>query len=276
MPDLHIYCKNLKNALDISFKLHKKIYYEIRKLNREYVSIYNTTKEFFSENKDFFMKLLEIENKPILINFVPEGIYYWGINVEYTIIDTLGRPREIATFQIDLGNAKRFDISFIGEKGEKHYPPIIHTAIIGTIERYLFTLFDVAAREEKSGKKPELPLWLTPSQVRLIPVSMSYLKYAQELCDRLNNLKVRTDIDDRDETVPKRIRDAEINWIPYIIVIGEKEINKKILPIRMRSSNKQEKMSINDLVEKIHRITEGHPFRPLPFPDKTSLRPIYK
>ena len=101
MPDLHIYLKSVGEAIRIGDKIHRTIYEEIRKLNREYVSLYNTTRSFFEANKDSFMELVKVEKKPILLNFVPEGLYYWVLNVEYNIIDDLDRPREIGTFQID-------------------------------------------------------------------------------------------------------------------------------------------------------------------------------
>src|SRR3989441_12819833 len=131
MPDLHIYLKSVGEAIRIGDKIHRTIYEEIRKLNREYVSLYNTTRSFFEANKDSFMELVKVEKKPILLNFVPEGLYYWVLNVEYNIIDDLDRPREIGTFQIDIGNAKRFGIAYTDEKGEKQFPVIIHTAVIG-------------------------------------------------------------------------------------------------------------------------------------------------
>lgn len=217
-----------------------------------------------------------MKRKPILLNFVPEGIYYWVINVEYTIIDDLGRPREIATFQIDVGNAKRFNISYVDEKGERRYPPIIHTAILGTVERYLFTLFDCAARLEKEKKKPELPIWLSPVQVRIIPVSKGFNEHAQSICTKLNSSNVRSDLDDRDETLSKRIREAEVNWIPYTIVIGGKELTKETVPVRFRQEGTQKEMKLHDLINMVRDKMEGYPFRPLQFPDRVSLKPIYK
>src|SRR2546427_6193025 len=136
MPDLHIYLKSVGEAIKIGDKIHRTIHAEIRKLNREYVSLYNTTRSFFDANKDSFMELVKVEKKPILLNFVPEELYYWVLNVEYNIIDDLDRPREIATFQIDIGNAKRCDIRYANEKGERVYPVIIHTAVLGGLERY--------------------------------------------------------------------------------------------------------------------------------------------
>lgn len=276
MPDLHIYCLNLENAMDVSLRLHEKIYQEVRKLNREYVSIYNTTRRFFEENRKFFEQLLKVEKKPALLNFVPEDVYYWVINVEYTIIDQLNRPREIATFQIDVGNAERFGISYHDKNGEKKYPPIIHTAIIGTVERYLFTLLDCAAAAESKGEKPSLPLWLTPIQVRLIPISPELVDRCLEICREFNENGVRADIDDREETLSKRVREAETAWIPYIIVVGKRELRGNSLPVRIRVEGKTiRNLTVKELTSEIKEKIKGYPYRPLPLPFRVSLRPSY-
>jgi len=201
-------------------KTHRKIYEEIGKLGRDYVSIYNTTKSFYEQNKVFFEELLAVERKPVLLSFVPESIYYWVINVEYTIIDELGRPREIATFQIDIGNAKRFDISYTDTDGRKRHPPVIHTALIGTVERYIFAALDTAVKLEKEGRVPCLPLWLTPVQVRLIPVNSNFIQHANRVMSEIEGANIRVDMDDRSESLAKRVRDAEMNWVPYIVVVG--------------------------------------------------------
>jgi len=276
MPDLHIYCRDLENSKDVSVDTHKVIYEEIAKLNRDYVSVYNTTRSFFEGNKPYFIELAKLESKPILLNFVPEGIYYWVLNIEYHIIDELDRPREIATFQIDMGNAKRFDISYVDQKGAKQYPPIIHTALIGTVERYIFTILDSCAKMEQQGKKPQLPLWLAPTQARIIPVTAEYLSHADELARRLNEGRVRADIDDSDETVEKRVRDAEMLWIPYIIVIGARERSAELLPVRIRETGEQRKMTIDDVISEVKQKTSGCPFRPLTVPIHVSTRPAYR
>ena len=211
MPDLHIYLKSVAEAIRVGDKIHRTIYEEIRKLNREYVSLYNTTRSFFEANRDSFMQLVEVEKKPILLNFVPEGLYYWVLNVEYNIIDDLDRPREIGTFQIDVGNAKRFGISYADEKGEKQFPVIIHTAVIGGLERYLFTLLDSAVRLERQGRKPMLPVWIAPAQVRIIPVSQQFVKQGMELLGTLEKAGIRADLDDRDDTMQSKVRDAELS-----------------------------------------------------------------
>jgi threonyl-tRNA synthetase len=276
MPDLHIYCTDLEEAKRISLKTHTVIYEEIRKLGRDYVSVYNTTKNFIEENKDFFLKLIEVERKPILINLVPEGMYYWVINVEYHIIDDLERPREIATFQIDVGNARRFGISYSDRNGLRNYPPIIHTATIGTVERYLFTLFDTCAKIERLGRKPMLPLWISPVQVRFIPVSREYEELALKLANKLNESGIRADIDDREESVQKRVRDAEMEWRPYIVVIGSREARGEKLQVRRRSTDSQVELNLDALIEEIREVTKGYPYRKLALPIRVSQRPGYK
>ena len=276
MPDLHIYCREVENSKDVTIETHKVIYDEVSKLGRDYVSVYNTTRSFFEKNKQYFLELARLEKKPILLNFVPEGIYYWVLNIEYHIIDELDRPREIATFQIDMGNAKRFDISYTDQNGAKQYPPIIHTALIGTVERYIYTILDTCAKMEQQGKKPQLPLWLAPSQVRIIPVTRQFLPYADQLAETLNRSGTRTDVDDSDETVEKRVRDAEMLWVPYIIVVGAREKGADKVPVRVRETGDQRRMTVDELASEIRRKTAGYPFRPLSVPLHVGARPAYR
>ena len=276
MPDLHIYLKSVAEAIRIGDKIHSTIYEEIRKLNREYVSLYNTTRSFFEANKDSFMELVKVEKKPILLNFVPEGLYYWVLNVEYNIIDDLDRPREIGTFQIDVGNAKRFGIAYADEKGEKQFPVIIHTAVIGGLERYLFTLLDSAVRLERQGRKPMLPAWISPAQVRIIPVSQQFVKQGMKLLDTLEKAGIRADLDDRDDTMQSKIRDAELSWVPYTIIYGQKEISTKELSIRSRADSKENKIALTAFLKQFRTEVEGYPVRPLTYPALLSQRPGYK
>jgi len=276
MPDLHIYLKSVGEAIRIGDKIHRTIYEEIRKLNREYVSLYNTTRSFFEANKDSFMELAKVEKKPILLNFVPEGLYYWVLNVEYNIIDDLDRPREIGTFQIDVGNAKRFGIAYTDEKGEKQFPVIIHTAVIGGLERYLFTLLDCAVRLERQGKKPMLPVWISPAQVRIIPIAKQFVKQGVKLLETLEKAGIRADLDDRDDTMQSKVRDAELSWIPYTIIYGEKEIKTKELSIRSRADSKESKVSLAAFLKRFRGEVEGYPAKTLTYPTLLSQRPGYK
>jgi threonyl-tRNA synthetase len=276
MPDCHVYCRSMDQAKTATLKLHDKIYEEIAKLGRDYVSVYNITQSFLDQNREYVMELVRREHKPALLNLVPEGVYYWVLNIEYHIIDELERPREIATFQIDIGNAKRFGISFVNENGDKEFPPIIHTAVIGSIERYLFTILDQCVRTERKGLKPSLPLWLSPTQVRIIPVKPQFIELSQKLVAELASRSIRIDVDDRDESVDKRVRDAELNWIPYVIVVGKKEASSGQLAIRRRADGMQYSCSPVDLSKEIEASTVGYPQMPLKLPLFVSERPGYK
>ena len=271
MPDLHVFCKDLEEAKRELIRLHEVIHSEIEKLGRKYVSLYNLTSlEFFEKNKDFFIKLMEREKFPVLICVYPPGInYYWLLNIEYHIIDDLGRAREIGTVQIDFGNAERFGISYIDENGKKKYPIILHSAILGSLERFMYVIFDNLVKEEN----PALPLWLSPIQVRVIPVSVKYLEEAKKIALRLREKMIRADLDDRKDTVEKKVRDAETSWINYIVVVGEKEIRSGKLTVRERSTGKIREVSEEELVTEIEEKTRGFPKKMINLPLEVSKRP---
>ena len=276
MPDLHIYLRSLVEAIEIGKKIHGIIYEEIRKVRREYVSIYNTTRTFFESHKKVFLDLVEVEKKPILINFVPENVYYWVLNVEYNIIDDLDRPREIGTFQIDVGNAERFGISYANDRGEKEFPIIIHTAVLGGLERYLFALLDSAVKMERQGRKPMLPVWISPVQARIIPVARQFVKPALEFLLRLEQAGIRADLDDRDDTIQSRVRESELSWVPYTIIFGEKEMKNNELTVRSREEGKELKIGLEEFLKRVQGETSGYPTRALSFPIMLSQRPGYK
>ncbi|MCG2886456.1 MAG: threonine--tRNA ligase [Vulcanisaeta sp.] len=274
MPDLHIFTRDLKNAMEVALRLHELIFREIRKLGRDYVSLYNVTKQFYEEHRDYLVELAKREGKPILVRVMPEQKYYWVLNVEFHIIDELRRPREIATFQFDVGNAQRFGIKYMGENGEARYPVIIHTAILGSVERYIYALFDTAAIMESRGEVPRLPTWISPIQVRIIPIGKDHLRFADEVASRLEERIIRVDIDDRfEETLAKRIRDAETYWVPYIVVIGDREVKTGRLSVRVRGAGKIVEMGVDELINRIEEEIKGYPRRPLTMPKYLSKRP---
>jgi len=148
---------------------------------------------------------------------------------------------------------------------------ILHTAIIGTIERYLYSIFDTALQE----KNPVLPMWLSPVHVRLCPVNDSLVGYCEKIADEFEKNCIRVDIDDRVESVQKKVRDSEVEWIPLIIVIGMKEKKSGKLAVRFRETGKVESLSINQVIKFVKEKTKDYPFRPLPMPRMLSKRPIF-
>ncbi|MEM0378894.1 MAG: threonine--tRNA ligase [Thermosphaera sp.] len=274
MPDLHIFNKDLEEAVRVSRIVQDRIIEEAGKLGRKYVALYNVTSDFLENHKEELLEFVRRESYPVLLAVIPGGIYYWVLNVEYHIIDNLKRPREIATFQIDVGNGRRFNITYVDEKGEKHHPVIIHTAILGGVERYIYMILDTAALTELNGQTPYIPTWISPVQVRIIPVSKEYNEHALKIASEILRAGFRVDVDDRDETLGRKIRDAGREWIPYIVVVGEREVKTGTVNVRVRRSNDQTVMRVDELIELLRKETEGYPVVESTMPVRLSQRPL--
>jgi threonyl-tRNA synthetase len=275
MPDLHILTKDIDEAIEAALRVQEKIFEEAAKVGRKYIALYNVTEDFLRDYRGKLVEFIKRENTPVLVAVIPSGIYYWVINVEYHIIDNLGRPREIATWQIDIGNGRRFNIVYVDEKGEKKHPVIIHTAIIGSIERYIYMVLDTAAQMEKQGRVPYIPTWLAPVQVRVIPVSREFLDHALKVYEEINQSNIRVDIDDRDLSLGKKIREAAMNWIPYIVVIGQREVETGTINVKIRVNNEQRVMKVEELVELVKREVKDYPQVELTMPPRLSTRPVF-
>ncbi|MEM2310097.1 MAG: threonine--tRNA ligase [Candidatus Methanomethylicia archaeon] len=272
MPDLHVFTKDVREAMDWFMKIHRKIMEEASKVGRTYEILVNVVNpDEYILNKGLILDLAKDVGKPILVCIYPAtGLnYYWTVNVEYMIVDIAKRPREIATVQIDIGNAKRFGIKYMGEDGLEHNPIILHTAILGSIERYIYMLFDTALKMEK----PMLPFWISPVQVRVVPVDKRNLNYAIRVCDELSSHGFRVDIDDTDRSVSRKIVDAEREWIPYIVVVGDREEAEGTVNVRYRKTGEQYEISLNEFLSKLDSESMGYPKRIGYFPKFVSKKP---
>ncbi len=274
MPDLHVICADIPESERWFKKLDGRIYEEANELGRDYEMLVNFSSwDAYQQHKDMLMQLLRKHAKPALLHFYPEGInYYWTVNIEYHILDDLKRAREIGTVQIDVGNSKRFGITYVDEEGKKQHPIILHSAVIGTIERYLYTLFDTAVLMERGGKPGYLPVWVNPEQVRILTVAEAHLDRAKEIVDRLDSSRIRVSFDERGITVGKKVREAKQDWVSYVIVIGDREVGSEELRVYVREQNADHTMTLDQLIERIGKETEGKPFRPLYLPKEMSKR----
>ena len=120
-----------------------------------------------------------------------------------------------------------------------------------------------------------LPVWLSPTQVRMIPISDKFLKDVEKVAEQLEEHCVRVDIDDRTLTLQKKIREAEMEWVPYIVVVGQKELESGVLPVRDRSTGSMRKLEVSRLLKTVEEATSGKPFKPLPLPKYLSKRPQF-
>jgi threonyl-tRNA synthetase len=185
----------------------------------------------------------------------------------------LGKASALSTDQIDVENGERYDIKFVDEDGSIKYPIILHNSPSGAIERVIYALLEKAAKSSRMGNKPNLPLWLIHTQVRIIPVAKQHMPYCEKMLDYISSMKIRVDLDDREESVSKKIRESETEWIRYTLVVGDKEIQDEILIVRDRILGKQRNMILKDLVEEIRTQIADKPHQMLNLPSHLSKRP---
>ena len=278
MPDCHAFCTDLEQAKKefiTRFKLSAQILDEIGLSKSDYEAGVRFTKDFYKENKEFIVSLAEVFGKPVLVEMWNERFFYFMLKWDFNYVDNQNKAAALSTDQIDVENAKRYDITYVDEKGERQYPLILHCSPSGAIERDVYALLEKAYTEQKSGKAPMLPLWLSPTQVRFIPISDKFLGDVEKMVKELDGSCVRVDIDDRSLTLQKKVREAEMEWVPYIIVVGQKELESGLLPVRDRMSGKRRELKLEDLAKEIERNVAGKPFKPLPLPKYLSKRPQF-
>ncbi len=279
MPDCHALCTGLEQAKKefmIRFDLCIDVLANIGLVKDDYEIAMRFTKDFYTEHKDFIAELTSKFGKPILAEVWNERFFYFALKWDLNFVDNQDKAAALSTDQIDVENAKRYDITYVDEKGEKQHPLILHCSPSGAIERDIYALLEKAYREQMTGKAPMLPLWLSPTQVRLIPISDKFLDKVEQLAQQINSHSIRVDIDDSASTLQKKVREAEQEWIPYIIVVGEKEIESGTLSVRDREQKgKQENMTTDQLIAKVSGKITGKPYKPLPLPMYLSKRPQF-
>jgi threonyl-tRNA synthetase len=278
MPDVHALCQDMKQAMDeflVRFKLCMEVLKGIGLEKEDYELALRSTKDFFERNKKFIVSLVKLFGKPALLEIWEERFFYFVLKWEFNFIDNLNKAAALSTDQIDIENAERYGITYIDKNGKKKYPIILHCSPSGAIERCIYALLEKAYSEQQKGKVPKLPLWLSPTQVRIIPVSNKFLKEAEKIAKELEENSIRVDIDDREETVSKKIREAEIEWIPIICVVGSKEIKEKMITVRIRERKEIKEMKIEKLIEMIKEEVKGKPFKLLSLPKYLSKRAIF-
>lgn len=278
MPDVHALCKDLAQAMR-EFRRRFKLCVEVLKgigLERDdYELGIRVTEDFYRKNRRFVNSLVRMHGKPALVEMWKERFFYFVLKYEFNFIDALDKASALSTDQIDVENGERYGIVYMDEDGRQKHPLILHCSPSGAIERDIYALLEKAYMDMKDGKPPMLPLWLSPTQVRLIPVSEAHVKIAEATARLLNRRRIRADVDDREETVPKKVRDAEREWIPYIIVMGEREMATSLLPVRVRREGGIRDMTLESLVNEIRREVRGMPWRPLPLPLRVKERPRF-
>jgi len=276
MPDCHAFCRDIPQAIDelkTRFDLSKDVLNDLGLDDNDYEMAIRFTEDFYNEHKDIVHELVKKHGKPVLVEMWKERFFYFVLKWEFNYIDNLGKASALSTDQIDVENGQRYGIEFVDENNKLQYPIILHNSPSGAIERIIYALLEKAASDSKQGKKPHFPLWLAPTQVRVIPIKEEFLDYAKNLANKISEQQIRVDMDDRNESIGKRVRDAEKEWIRYILVIGEKEINSKNINIRDREQDQSREASYESLIDEIKKQISNKPFEKLNAPFFLSQRP---
>ena len=276
MPDCHAFCKDIPQAVDeikVRFDLSQSVLKELGINESDYDMAIRFTEDFYNENKSSIEELVKKHGRPVLVEMWKEKFFYFVLKWEFNFIDNLGKASALSTDQIDVENGNRYGIEFIDENNTAQHPIILHNSPSGAIERIIYALLEKAAADSKKGTKPQLPLWLAPTQVRIIPLKEEFYDYCNNLCDKISAQNIRVDVDDRNESIGKRIREAEKEWIQYILVIGEKEAGSANLSIRDRQTGDVREVSFDDFMNEIDEQTAGKPFTGLNQSKHLSKRP---
>jgi len=279
MPDCHAFCAGYDQAKQefmTRFDLCISVLDDIGLVKDDYEIAMRFTKDFYAEHKEFIAALAAKFGKPILAEVWNERFFYFALKWDLNFVDNQDKAAALSTDQIDVENAKRYGITYVDEKGEKQSPLILHCSPSGAIERDIYALLEKAYREQMAGKAPMLPVWLSPTQVRLIPISDKFQEKVEQLAQQIAGHCIRVDIDDSASTLQKKIREAEQEWVPYIIVVGEKEIESGTLSVRVRElKGQQETLTVEQLITKVSEKIAGKPYKPLPLPVYLSKRPQF-
>ncbi len=276
MPDCHAMCKDMEQVKDEfrkRFDLSRQVIKGLGLDESDFEMAIRFTEDFYNENKPLIEEVVSKIGKPVLVEMWKERFFYFVLKWEFNYVDNLGKASALSTDQIDVENGKRYNIEFIDETNKPQNPIILHNSPSGAVERVIYALLEKAAKDQKEGRKPGLPLWLAPTQVRVIPVKPEFLEYCERLAEKVSQNDIRVDLDDRNESVGKSIRDAETEWIQYIIVIGEKEVNATKISIRDRKSGNVKELTLDELIDEIKTKTRDKPFLKMNMSRYLSKRP---
>jgi threonyl-tRNA synthetase len=257
--DAHIFCRpdqvkeEFMNLIDLVMYVFKSLDFtdytaQISLRDPENKTKYIGTDENWNKAEASIQEAAaEMGLNPII---VPGEAAFYGPKLDFIVKDAIGRSWQLGTIQVDYNLPERFELEYTGSDNKKHRPIMIHRAIFGSIERFVAVLI-----EHTAGK---FPLWLTPDQAVILPVSEKFNEYAKKLSYLLKNYDIRALIDDRNEKVGRKIRDNELKKIPYLLIVGEKEAESESVSVRKQGEGDMGSMKIDEFVKYINKEIEKY------------------
>lgn len=254
MPDMHTLVRDRSSALNKFVDKLQLIKAVENAMQIMYQVILRVTEAFYDANQDWITTLSEELERPLLIQKLNGQHSYWTTKLDFAFVDGHKHIVEGPTIQLDLETAERFEIS-VTDGTSEHYPVLLHTSPTGSIERLSATLLESAMLD----RNPHFPVWLAPTQVRLIPVAQRHLDKCHEIAKQLEAEQVRVEVDDRDETVSRGVKDAEEDWAAFYAVVGDDEVKTGKLGVHVRSINEEHEIPVDKLPVFIDEHLGGHP-----------------
>ncbi|KAB8158825.1 threonine--tRNA ligase [Streptomyces sp. 3MP-14] len=271
MPDMHSLVQDMDMAKQEFVKQVKLCVEWLDDIGLDCVPAIRFVRSWLDEHPGFVEELMAVLGRPALVEVWDERFFYFVAKFEMNFIDTAKKAACLSTVQIDVENTERFDINYVAEDGSKQHPLLMHTSVSGSLDRNVYAMLENQAMRVARGEKAHWPVWLAPTQVRLLPVSDDHVEGAMRLADQI---PFRVDVDDRDLKLGKKIREAEREWVPFILVVGAKELSGEDLTVRQRLGE-QRQMTLEAFLELLAQETAGKPRRALNTPRALSRRPIF-
>jgi threonyl-tRNA synthetase len=251
MPDIHSFSKDSKSAKEEFLLLHNKFDKLLNGLEIDFAIVFRVVEKYYDEYKPMILEISKISKKPVFIELLSDMKHYWAIKNEYQFIDSVYGNVQLSTIQLDIKDSKVYGLNYIDQNGKKEGYVICHSSI-GSIERLIYSILEQSLKQ----KHPVLPLWVSPIQLRVIPVSLNHL----EFCKNLKfNEGIRWDIDDSDNRLSKKIINARKEWIPYVLVIGDQEINSGNFSVSIRKNESKIILGKDQLEKEILEQVKGFP-----------------
>jgi threonyl-tRNA synthetase len=253
--DAHIFCtqeqvkEEFKNVIDIVLYVLKTLKFEnfkaqISLRDKENSAKYIGSDENWQRAEQAIIEAAAEKELPTVVAYGEAAFY--GPKLDFMVQDALGREWQLGTIQVDYNLPERFELEYIGADNQKHRPVMIHRAPFGSMERFVAVLLEHCAGD--------FPLWLSTEQFIVLPISDKYNEYAEKVSEFLNNSDIRGLIDDRNEKIGKKIRDAELNKLPFMLIVGEKEAESNTISVRQRGVGDHGSMDLNKFAELVQDV----------------------
>ena len=253
--DAHIFCtqeqvkEEFKNVIDIVLYVLKTLKFDnfkaqISLRDKDNRAKYIGSDENWQKAEQAIIDAASEKELPTVVEYGEAAFY--GPKLDFMVQDALGREWQLGTIQVDYNLPERFELEYIGADNQKHRPVMIHRAPFGSMERFVAVLLEHCAGD--------FPLWLSTEQFIVLPISDKYNEYAEKVSEFLNNSDIRGLIDDRSEKIGKKIRDAELNKVPFMLIVGEKEAESDTISVRQRGVGDHGSMDLNKFADLIQEV----------------------